>query len=594
MVKAKGWRVVHVYKDVQTSFRDRERPDFDRMKADLEAGRIDAIMFWKLDRLARRVRDVSDMLDLLKSKRAVMASVTEGLDTTTELGRGMVLMLGVMAQIASAETAERVKGQKLTHAMSGGDPGGGSLPFGWTVEEVERTVDDQTIKVKVSTGKVDPAQAEGLREAAHLFLAELKGLGPLATMLSDRGFRTHRTKFTNPRTKQVTDYEEGRRITAHTLRGILSNPRLAGYRAHWPTERRLNRHDGSPRIVDLYRGEWEPIIDNTTFLALQKRFENEVVLDPKTKEPRQLILKPPMDKRRGQTPRTTTQHLLTGRIWCGKCPNGSERMRWQPHAEGDRYKCASCSSVTIDADLLEQHVTKLALDELMGPRWMSTTPAMDIGKLERDLKKHQEALEEAAVARYVDQRMNDAQYDKVTAQLATKIEDLQEELLKARDMQVSPIPGNLAVLGFEGWWVTANLAERQRVIAAAVERIVVDPYTELNTKFLRREGVQFNPNGFALKGIALASWPLASLGRVNIVWRANPAMEDTGRTTASSPVPDFPASAVPSRPDGWARKLIPEPTAEQLAAAKKADAKATAAAAKAERLAQRSGSSPKR
>lgn len=55
LAEAKSWEVVAVYKDLQSAWSDKERPDFERMLRDARSGAFDVLLVWKFDRLARSV-----------------------------------------------------------------------------------------------------------------------------------------------------------------------------------------------------------------------------------------------------------------------------------------------------------------------------------------------------------------------------------------------------------------------------------------------------------------------------------------------------------------------------------------------------------
>lgn len=74
---------------------------------DVEEG--DAFVVWKLDRLARRVRDIMDITDQLEDKGVHFVSIRDGIDTTSAAGRMMFNMLSVMAEFERDQIAERTR-----------------------------------------------------------------------------------------------------------------------------------------------------------------------------------------------------------------------------------------------------------------------------------------------------------------------------------------------------------------------------------------------------------------------------------------------------------------------------------------------------
>src|SRR5207253_3046194 len=83
---ARGWDVVATYEesDVSASGKVR-RPEYERMVGDLAAGAFDVVLAWKLDRLLRRPADWEDLWRRCEKVGANVATVSDGIDTTTPL-----------------------------------------------------------------------------------------------------------------------------------------------------------------------------------------------------------------------------------------------------------------------------------------------------------------------------------------------------------------------------------------------------------------------------------------------------------------------------------------------------------------------------
>src|SRR5262249_40573688 len=84
---AKGWTPTE-YADNDTSASNgKPRPAYQRLLADIEAGRIDAVVVWDLDRLHRRPIELEHFIDLADAKRLALATVTGECDLSTHNGR---------------------------------------------------------------------------------------------------------------------------------------------------------------------------------------------------------------------------------------------------------------------------------------------------------------------------------------------------------------------------------------------------------------------------------------------------------------------------------------------------------------------------
>lgn len=100
-----GWHVVKVRKDVGSGKGIEGREGYQELLADIKAGAIDAVVVYKLDRLSRNIRDVYDFIDLTQQRSVEFISVTESFDTTTAMGRAMLNIAAVFAQLTRETTS---------------------------------------------------------------------------------------------------------------------------------------------------------------------------------------------------------------------------------------------------------------------------------------------------------------------------------------------------------------------------------------------------------------------------------------------------------------------------------------------------------
>jgi DNA invertase Pin-like site-specific DNA recombinase len=130
-----GWTVVEVYIDDNRSAykRNVRRENFERMLADVRAGRIDAIVTWQADRLLRTVEDASAIVTIAKSFGTVIANVGGTIDLSTASGRKRFYDLAVAAEYESDLRSERLR---LKHAelAAEGKWEGGMRNFGYDLE----------------------------------------------------------------------------------------------------------------------------------------------------------------------------------------------------------------------------------------------------------------------------------------------------------------------------------------------------------------------------------------------------------------------------------------------------------------------------
>jgi DNA invertase Pin-like site-specific DNA recombinase len=133
-------RIVAVFSDIASAFDPKaKRPEYDNALLDLQAGRIDGIIVWKLDRLTRRRNQMRRILTLLEECSGRLVSVVEGIDTADPNKREITeLVLNVYIGAAQAESeaiAERVRLMQHDRARKGLVQRGGERPYGHAGKE---------------------------------------------------------------------------------------------------------------------------------------------------------------------------------------------------------------------------------------------------------------------------------------------------------------------------------------------------------------------------------------------------------------------------------------------------------------------------
>lgn len=109
LAEQRGWNVVQEYVDLGVSGVKESRPALDRMLADAQAGRLDVVAAWKLDRLGRSLQHLLRVLDDLASWHVSFVSARDpGLDATSATGTLLLHLLGAFASFERALIQERV------------------------------------------------------------------------------------------------------------------------------------------------------------------------------------------------------------------------------------------------------------------------------------------------------------------------------------------------------------------------------------------------------------------------------------------------------------------------------------------------------
>lgn len=130
-----GWiPVADDYDDGGFSGGNMERPGLRRLLADIEDGRIDIVVVYKIDRMTRSLADFSKMVEVFERIGVSFVSVTQQFNTTTSMGRLMLNVLLSFAQFEREVTGERIR-DKITASKRKGMWMGGIPPLGYDVKD---------------------------------------------------------------------------------------------------------------------------------------------------------------------------------------------------------------------------------------------------------------------------------------------------------------------------------------------------------------------------------------------------------------------------------------------------------------------------
>ncbi len=233
--KAEGWLALpNRYDDGGYSGGTLERPALRQLLADIEAGKVDVVVVYKIDRLSRSLIDFARLVEVFDRKGVTFVSVTQSFNTTTSMGRLTLNVLLSFAQFEREVTGERIR-DKFAASKKKGIWMGGNPPLGYDV--VNRKL------------VVNPAEAESVRSIFQRYL-ELGCVRLLCADLSKRGTVSKRRIFRNGESRG------GKSLGRSALYLILNNRAYIGETIHKGAS---------------YPGEHAAIVPRPLFEAVQKR-----------------------------------------------------------------------------------------------------------------------------------------------------------------------------------------------------------------------------------------------------------------------------------------------------------------------------------
>lgn len=334
--EGRDWDVVEVYRLEGVSGKAvMGHAETQRMLADIREGRVGALIFSKLARLARNTRDLLELAEIFRDCGADMVSLAEAIDTSTPSGRLFFTMIAAMAQWEREEIADRVAASVPIRAKLGKSLGG-AAPYGyrWKDKKLE----------------IHPDEAP-VRKLMYELFAEHRRLKRVARLINERGFRTR----------------QGAPFSDSTVRRLLEDGSAKGLR-------RVNySHSNDRGKGKVLKPESEWIYQQVPAIVSEELWDtcNAILSDGQERW-----------AKRGRP----AAYLFTGFAHC-EC--GQKMYVW---ANSPKYRCPNCQNKIPIADLEE--VFRGQLEHFL----LSPAETAAHAQAAREVANEKEALIEAARA----------------------------------------------------------------------------------------------------------------------------------------------------------------------------------------------------
>ena len=176
-----------IFQDKGYSGKNTERPEFQKMCALIRLGNVRRVICYKLDRCSRSILDFASFMELLQKYQVEFVSCTEKFDTSTPMGRAMLSICIVFAQLERETIQQRVADAYHSRNLKGFYMGG-RLPFGFSLETF--LLDGK----KTARYRENPEEADILRKMYSVYANPLASAGDVVKMLNAE-------KIPNPRAK---------------------------------------------------------------------------------------------------------------------------------------------------------------------------------------------------------------------------------------------------------------------------------------------------------------------------------------------------------------------------------------------------------
>lgn len=414
--EARDWTVTDVYEDVDRSaYTGAPRPAYERMVESIAEGSVGGVLVWKLDRLMRRSAEFERFWQVCEAAGATLASVTEPLDSSTELGRAVIRVLVTFAALESATKAERLKAKFAEMARAGSPPRMNLAAYGFD-----------------RTWTVVPREADVIRELARRYIAG-ETAQTIAIDLNARGVPAPR----------------GGQWLGVSVTALLRNPRIVGDRQY--------------RGEVVARDAWAPIVDRVTFETLAAMLKRRGRINPVNKGRHYLLTGVIYCEQCGRRmsgayrgKRTHTSIYRCFRSTTGGCDGTS--------TVGEPLDAWVSDNVL---EYLNSEGLRLAIaDERRGLLKAAPSPAF------AELTTR---LERLADDHYRYRTVGETQYLELRAYLRAQLEEAEETLWRPSRLAALTKYASRG-RGLRRRWPNLPLEERRDVVFSAIERITVGPW----------------------------------------------------------------------------------------------------------------------
>jgi len=443
--KNEGWRCLpDRYDDGGFTGGNTDRPALQRLLADIEAGKVDTVVVYKIDRFSRSLADFMRMMTVFEQHGVAFVSVTQAFDTSSSMGRLTLNILLSFAQFEREIIGERIR-DKIAASRQRGKWTGGTPVLGY---DVDRSGASPKLVV-------NPTEAARVLQIFELYL-ELGALLPVVAELECRGWRNKAWTTRDGRKRGGLQFDKCR------LHDLLTSVVYVG----------KTRHKD-----EVYVGEHEAIVPDDVFARVQRQLQQ--------------------NGRRGNTElRNKHGSLLRGLLFCKACDramshtfttSGNQRYRYYACTSASKRGRGACPSRSLPAAEIERAIVDQIRCIANDPGVLRDTLTQARAQAEAALRRladERRALERALTRLQADLRRA-ATTEPGAGGVAARIADLNDQVRDAErrvveiDANRADLKGQLvddadvaaAFTDFDGLWATLSPREQARILHLVVRRV---------------------------------------------------------------------------------------------------------------------------
>ncbi len=345
------------YEDEGFSGKNENRPNYQKLVNDINSNKISTLVCYRLDRISRSVSDFHRLFELLEKKNVTFISTSELFETQSSMGKAMMSISSVFAQLERETIGQRIK-DNLGQLATDGKFINNKAPFGYSKKSIEYADKKGNIK-KANILEIDTVESEIVKCAFKKYLKAKK------IDFVKRHFDVSSIKTRN----QILFNKIGiKRILTHPFyctadksaydffieRGVVNIDDKDNWNGQFGVSayRRINKnnslHNDYSKMI-LAVGTHTPLISSKDWIATQKSFDK---------------------KRNIETKKVKSNNLLNGLIKCEKCGAFMRPASFNKNGAfyyvcetKEKSKGSDCNTKNIRGDIFEQQFFEELLTE---------------------------------------------------------------------------------------------------------------------------------------------------------------------------------------------------------------------------------------
>ena len=460
------------YEDRGYSGKNTDRPNFQAMLEDIRQGLIDTVVVYKLDRISRSILDFANLMELFQQYHVEFVSTTEKFDTSTPVGRAMLNICIVFAQLERETIQQRVTDAYYSRIQKGFYMGG-RIPYGF------KKVPVVIHGIKTSMYKTDPEEAEQIKLMYKLYSEPQTSYGDIVKYFAQNGIlkngkqwgRTRLTEYLrNPiyvkADQSIYNFYKGQGVTI-----VIDREDFIGTNGCY-----------------LFRGQTEQIRksdnmkDNILVLAPHEGFiPSDVWLKCRTKCLNNVSI---------QTGRKVVHCWLAGKIKCGNCGYALSRKSFKNQKAyylcSKRLNLQNCEGCgTIHADELENLIFREMFDKLKAfhsPKGNSTIVNPQTKTLESEIVKIEDEISALMGKLITANEVLTAYINQRVLELDGQKRELLKQLSKCHSTQHNVDTNDIQ--NYLSDWENLALDDKRTVVDTLIEVIhATEKHVEIKWKF---------------------------------------------------------------------------------------------------------------